>query len=114
MHIVATQAVMIHDRLGYVVLGLDYFHGDDASFHTGKTRFEAMPWAIKKHEDATKETPGWIEAVRQRYGTVKSSILCPYYVLIKISATSGEGALYFATGCYFKIHWEMQDCCSLI
>lgn len=74
---------MAHDKLGYVVLGLDYFHGDDASFHSGKTRFEAMPWAIKKHEAAQKETPKWVEAVRQIYG-MKSSALYLYALMTSL------------------------------
>lgn len=54
--------------VGYTVLGIDYFFGDNISRHLGQDGFEMMPWAMSKFEKAQKETPRWIDEIRKIYG----------------------------------------------
>jgi len=53
---------------GFHVLGLDYFFGDPIHLHTSDPKFDRPAWIAKSRKRATDVTPGWINAVREKYG----------------------------------------------
>ncbi|KAI0066731.1 alpha/beta-hydrolase [Artomyces pyxidatus] len=53
---------------GYLVLGVDYFQGDDISFSASKAEFDFMEWIMLKRASANELVPIWIAAVKSRYG----------------------------------------------
>ncbi len=61
---------LITSDLGFLVLGVDYFFGDPVYKHT-EPDFDRAAWSQKARTRAAQETPKWIEAVREKYGTEK-------------------------------------------
>jgi len=67
-----TNSQLIQDWFaskGYTVLGLDYFFGDRLEELMKQPDFDRETWRKKVDALAREYTPGWVEAVRQRYGT---------------------------------------------
>ncbi|KAL4064106.1 Alpha/Beta hydrolase protein [Scleroderma yunnanense] len=54
---------------GFIVLGIDYFFGDTYALHLDEPGFDRPTWRDKSVRQAKEFTPGWVEAVKQRYGT---------------------------------------------
>lgn len=61
---------LITGHLGFLVLGVDYFFGDPVYKHT-EPDFDRSAWMEKARTRAAQETPRWIQAVREKYGTDK-------------------------------------------
>lgn len=58
--------------LGFIVLGIDYFFGDSASkYNIMDPSFDRHGWVGKHIAKALEVTPGWLRAVKERYGTDK-------------------------------------------
>ncbi|KAF9444517.1 alpha/beta-hydrolase [Macrolepiota fuliginosa MF-IS2] len=55
---------------GFLVLGIDYFFGDAIYKHT-EAGFDRSAWIQNARTRAAEETPKWVQAVRQQYGTDK-------------------------------------------
>ncbi|RXW15381.1 hypothetical protein EST38_g10474 [Candolleomyces aberdarensis] len=53
---------------GFNVVGIDYFFGDPIQAHDGQPGFNMTAWFNKSREQAERALPGWIEAVRTKYG----------------------------------------------
>ncbi|KAI6003574.1 Alpha/Beta hydrolase protein [Pisolithus marmoratus] len=66
---------------GFTVLGIDYFFGDSYALHVNDPNFDRPTWRDKSVNQAKVFTPGWVDAIKQRYGT--------------------EGVKYFAVGYCF-------------
>ncbi|KAI6135934.1 Alpha/Beta hydrolase protein [Pisolithus sp. B1] len=66
---------------GFTVLGIDYFFGDSYALHVNDPNFDRPTWREKSIDQAKTFTPGWVEAVKQKYGI--------------------EGVKYFAVGYCF-------------
>ena len=49
-------------------MGLDYFFGDPIYLHTDDPEFDRRAWFTKAWKLAEDATPGWIDAVREKYG----------------------------------------------
>ncbi|KAL0057822.1 hypothetical protein AAF712_015522 [Marasmius tenuissimus] len=54
---------------GFIVVGIDYFLGDPIGLHTDEAGFNRDAWFSKSRAQAERLIPGWLEAVRQQYGT---------------------------------------------
>ena len=65
---VSEDIYLIHWRLGYYVLGIDYFFGDAIYLHHEEPNFDKPAWLTKQREKAKEITPEWIEEVRKIYG----------------------------------------------
>ncbi|KAI6101937.1 hypothetical protein F5141DRAFT_1218148 [Pisolithus sp. B1] len=52
---------------GFTVLGIDYFLGDPYALHVNDPNFDRPTWGEKSVHQAKAFTPGWVDAVRQRY-----------------------------------------------
>lgn len=66
---------------GFTVLGIDYFFGDSYALHVNDPNFDRPTWREKSVNQAKTFIPGWVDAIKQRYGT--------------------EGVKYFAAGYCF-------------
>ncbi|KAJ2925347.1 hypothetical protein H1R20_g11747, partial [Candolleomyces eurysporus] len=53
---------------GFNVVGIDYFFGDPVQAHDGEPGFNMTAWFNKSRAQAERALPGWIEAVRTKYG----------------------------------------------
>jgi len=84
---------------GFLVLGLDYFFGDAIDKHTDPD-FDRMAWITEMRGRADVETPKWIQAVREQYGTDKKYFAVGYCFggphTLKIGATDQVAAVAFA------------------
>ncbi|KAG6332742.1 hypothetical protein ID866_6349 [Astraeus odoratus] len=54
---------------GFTVLGIDYFFGDSYALHVNEPGFDRPTWRDKAVKQAKEFTPGWVEAVKEKYGT---------------------------------------------
>ncbi|KAH9952568.1 alpha/beta-hydrolase [Lactifluus volemus] len=54
---------------GYLVASLDYFEGDKLETLRAKPGFDLAAWGSEKHSRAKELIPGWIAAVKAKYGT---------------------------------------------
>ncbi|KAF2429128.1 alpha/beta-hydrolase [Tothia fuscella] len=69
---------------GYLTLGLDYFRGDDVTKHRDENNqphsgFDFAAWANANLKSALEFTPGWIEAVKEKYGKENTKYACTGY-----------------------------------
>ena len=53
---------------GYLVASLDYFEGDKLEALRAKPGFDLTAWGMEKHSRAKELIPGWIAAVKAKYG----------------------------------------------
>ncbi|KAI0066732.1 alpha/beta-hydrolase, partial [Artomyces pyxidatus] len=53
---------------GYLVLGVDYFEGDDISLSLKNKGFNFMKWVTPKRARASELVPRWLQAAKSRYG----------------------------------------------
>ncbi|KAH9973374.1 Alpha/Beta hydrolase protein [Lactifluus volemus] len=53
---------------GYLVASLDYFEGDKLETLRAKPGFDLAAWGSEKHSRAKELIPGWIAAVKAKYG----------------------------------------------
>ncbi|QIX01978.1 hypothetical protein AMS68_007495 [Peltaster fructicola] len=82
-----TNGLLIMDEMakaGYLVLGLDYFQGDPVYLYRtdAKTPVEGFDFNafLKKHGDfAAAHVPGWIDAVKHKYGKPSTRYACVGY-----------------------------------
>lgn len=67
--LVATEYVFsIHDCLGFITLGPDYFFGDPIQNHKDEEGFDRAAWSAKSKKQARESIPRWLEAVKEKYG----------------------------------------------
>jgi dienelactone hydrolase len=57
--------------VGFLVLGIDYFFGDGFHKHS-EPDFDRNTWIEVARARADAETPKWLQAVREHYGTDKN------------------------------------------
>ena len=60
------------------MLGIDYFFGDTYAKHLNEPGFDCPTWREKSVRQAKEYTPGWVEAVKQRYGECIKHAHCIY------------------------------------
>ncbi|KAK0471283.1 Alpha/Beta hydrolase protein [Armillaria novae-zelandiae] len=52
---------------GFIVVGVDYFLGDPVYIHT-EPDFDRPAWLEKSKHQARELMPGWVNAIREKYG----------------------------------------------
>ncbi|KAG7090336.1 hypothetical protein E1B28_009456 [Marasmius oreades] len=53
---------------GFIVVGIDYFLGDPIYLHNDEVGFNREVWFSKSRTQTERILPGWLEAVKQKYG----------------------------------------------
>jgi hypothetical protein len=67
---------------GYLVASLDYFEGDKLETLRAKPGFDLAAWGSEKHSRAKELIPGWIAAVKAKYGLCISNAFKLHTTLI--------------------------------
>ncbi|TFK18714.1 hypothetical protein FA15DRAFT_728915 [Coprinopsis marcescibilis] len=55
-------------RLGFHVLGIDYFYSDSVSNYIGRPQEEILAWIEQGRQQADEALPRWLKGVKQIYG----------------------------------------------
>ncbi|KAK0493465.1 Alpha/Beta hydrolase protein [Armillaria luteobubalina] len=82
---------------GFNVVGMDYFLGDPVYIHT-EPGFDRPAWMAKSKQQAKELMPGWLKAIREKYGE-RCSVCRALPNLL--GGILGQDAHYAATGYCF-------------
>ena len=82
-----TNGLLVMDEFaaaGYLTIGIDYFQGDPVFLHRDgpkdpKEGFDFEAWKAKYQKFAEDNVPGWIDAVKQKYGKSGTKYGCVGY-----------------------------------
>jgi hypothetical protein len=92
---------------GYLVVSLDYFEGDKLEALRAKPGFDLAAWGMDKHSRAKELIPGWISAVKAKYGPCVCNASKFHTTLMRTWALGTEGTKYMAVGEKFLTHRSM-------
>ena len=83
-------------RLGFVVLGVDYFLGDSCVKHDDEKGWNKEAWVAGMRVSAAPLVPPWLEAVRAQYSTCSALLFRSIAddVCIRVFRPAGDEVLH--------------------